>query len=224
MLKDNENLNIAYEYSNKNFSHGEIFDILKGDNELLKPIAVLNLLTINTESEAELLLSHLTGVNGKIREVVSFKITELYPKCSRFLNAPELFAEALCDVNPNVVRNILELLKNFEIKQELIMARVEEILKEIDAICSKFKKNREKSHALNIKLFNLYWCLEAIYIVVKETDERLNSILLRCSEMYDYTIREKVAKIAVKAKGIPEKLLQKLHDDDNYYVRRYLNC
>lgn len=219
MRKCNENLNTAFKYCEKNFSNREIFDILREDNDLLKPIAVLNIKEITSKEEAELLLGHLTGVDGKIREVVSLKLAELWQEYSELLYAPELFTDALCDVNPNVVRNILEL----PLDASLIAQRAEEILDDMEKICSKFRRNREKSHALNVKLFNLYWCLEGIYHNFSgDLDEKLKTILLRSAKSFDYTIREKVAKIAKKAANAPDELLQKLENDVNFYVKRQI--
>lgn len=226
MRKSNEKLNIAYKYSEKNFSDGEIFEILRGNDDLIKPIAVLNLRIIKSLEEGELLLSHLSGVDGKIREVVSFKILELYDNYPDFLNSPELYVDALCDVNPNVCRNVIELLKKHPTcpqVQSLIVGRIEKILEEIDKICSKFKRNREKSHAMNVKLFNLYWCLEGFYVTFEgKIDCAAENILLRSAESYDYTIREKVAKIVASAENPPQELLRKLQNDINFYVKRQL--
>ncbi|GBF23217.1 hypothetical protein tpqmel_0621 [Candidatus Gastranaerophilus sp. (ex Termes propinquus)] len=218
------NLDIAFEYIGKNFSADCIFSILKNDNELLKPIAVLALEELNSEDEGRLLLSHLTGVNGKIREVVSLKITELYPKTPHFLNATKLYVDALCDVNPNVCRNIIDILvqNNPPKVLEPLTERIEQILDEIDSIVVKFRRNKEKSHALNVKIFNLYWCLEGLFYALEGSNERIERILARCSDMYDYTIREKTAKILSKIKPAPEYLLEKLKNDDNFYVKLQL--
>lgn len=223
MQKGNENLNTVYKYCKRELLHYEIFDILKGDNELLKPLAVLSLKKLESKEEGELLLAHLTGVDGKIREAVSYKAAELYGEYKDFLDNPKLYTDALCDVNPNVCRNIIELLTKYPIAPEHILKRAEEILEEVDKICSKFKRNREKSHALNVKLFNLYWCLEGFYCIYDGyTNNRLEKILLRCADMHDYTIREKVAKILVKMKNAPIGLLQKLENDLNFYVKKQL--
>ena len=130
--------------------------------------------------------------------------------------------QAILDVNPNVARNIIEFLKitKLNIKEEIYTA-VEFIMTEIEKNSRPKKWRSQKNHILTKKYFNLYWLLEAISEGFEEIsgDEFLIKILEENSDNYDYTIREKVAKILTRMKNPPPELLQKMQNDDNYYVK-----
>lgn len=229
MNKFNENFDIsklAYELSDKNFSSDEIFEILKNGNDLEKQAVLINLNKINTQDEFEIFISNLTNQSGPIRENVSLKLAELD---LNFNINNNLILDALCDVNPNVCRNITEFLKKYNnenLKNELvsrIKILIEDIFKYYSATPKKFRENKEKSkknHIINKKIFHLYWCLEGLSIIIDdEIDKNIEEILKISSDFYDYTIREKTAQILAKIKNPPDELLQKLKNDDNFYVK-----
>ena len=224
MNKFNENQDIsknAYEFSCMNLNNSEIFNILQNGEEYEKPIAIMNFESLNQE-EANKLIFYLTNQDGPIREAVSTVILEFCPKIEECTK--EKIVSALCDVNPNVCRNIVEYLKNTngEILKEDIIKRINILLEEIEKECSKFRKNMEKNHILNKKIFHLYWCLEGLCYCIEEIDEVLFDILDKTSEFYDYTIREKTAQILAKVKNPPKNLIEKLMHDENFYVRNKL--
>ncbi len=228
MNKYNENQNISntvYSLAEKEFSHSEIFDILKGNNEDIKPTVLLDLKELKNQEELDLLMYHLTNHDGRIREAAAFKLLELKPE---FAIDPEILIAALLDVNPNVCRYIVEFLGYYkgDIKKNIIH-KIKNILDEIaqkySKTAPKFMGNREKSrkdHAFNKKIFNLYWCLEALCSVLGDKiDNDIEEILNVCTNFCDYTIREKTAQILAKVKNPPRELFNKLKDDDNFYVR-----
>ncbi len=228
MNKYNENQNIsnmAYALAGKEFPDSEIFDILKKNNEDIKPVALLNLRELQSQKETDLLVYHLTNHDGRVREAAAFKLLELKP-C--FDIDPEILIAALLDVNPNVCRCIVEFLEYYKSDiKERIINRIKNILDEIaqkySKTAPKFMGNREKSkkdHVFNKKIFNLYWCLEGLCTVLGDTiDNEIIEILNVCGVFHDYTIREKTAQILAKIKNPPCELIDKLKNDDNFYVR-----
>lgn len=214
-------------------AYDEIFEILRGNDDETKAFAVLNLEEIRSEEDLTLLVKHLTNCDGKLREIVSMKLIELTEnKNIKLYGHFPILINALCDVNPNVARNIVSLIGYAELGKlnidEKIIEKIEEILAEIEEKSKPVKWKTQKNHALNKKFFNLYWCLEALSMSLcgKTDNEKLIKILYRCSDFHDYTIREKVAKILVKmhtdgscSHAVPEDLLQKMKNDDNFYVK-----
>lgn len=219
MNKYNENLEISkkdYKLSNK-----EIFDILKNGKDTDKPIAILNFNKLN-EKEAEKLVFYLTDQKGPIREAVSSILPDLCKKITP--NMEEKILMGLLDVNPNVVRNLIPLLEEScpNSLQDKIWGKTRNVLEDIENECSKFRKNKEKNHVINKKIFHLYWLLETISIFCKNLDEEELKIIKKTSEFYDYTIREKTAQILNKVQNPPQNIIEKLKNDKNFYVRNKL--
>ena len=216
-------MNLANENFKTEYKREEIFSILKSDNEDIKPFALVHLEEIKSQEEFDLFIFHLTNHDGRIREIVSYKFIELLPvEFCLMEKHKKTIVQGILDVNPNVARNIIEFLKlsKLNIKQEIYTA-VEFIMGEIEKNSRPKKWRSQKNHVLTKKYFNLYWLLEAISEGFEEieADEFLIKILEENSDNYDYTIREKVAKILTKMKNPPQKLLQKMQNDDNYYVK-----
>ena len=103
---------------------------------------------------------------------------------------------------------------------------IDDIFEYYSATPQKFRENKEKSkknHVINKKIFHLYWCLEGLSIIIDDKiDKNVEEILKVCSDFYDYTIREKTAQILAKIKNPPSELLQKLKNDDNFYVKNQI--
>ena len=228
----------AYNLTLKDYTKDEIIDILSKNELEIKPVAIINLKSIDNEFEAKLLLNHLTGIDGRIREAVSFVLSELSEKNNEFVkfyldeNSKEILLKSITDINPNVVRNIISFIKRSEIlKKELknkIISKTIEVLNSLNQYIKEgfpFSENAEKSlknHAKNKLTFNLYWLLEVISILDVDNIEELDDILTKTSVFLDYTIREKTAQILSKMKNPPLELLRKLKNDENMYVKNQL--
>lgn len=215
-------MNIDDDSLNITFSYNKAIEILKGIDDELKPFAVLGIEEIENENDFELLIKHLTNCDGRIRELVAIKLNEL-SGIETWLNAhyPTL-TNAICDINPNVARNIADLIEKKRLKiGENLIGRINEILLEIELNSKPKKWKTQKNHSLNKKFFNLYWCLEGLSgCLSNENDtKKLIEILNSASMFDDYTIREKVAKILAKMENPPENLLLKMKEDDNFYVK-----
>ncbi len=208
-------------FLNGDFEYGDIISCLASSEEDLKPYALLELGEIKSEDDFRIIISNLTGHDGRIRELVSSKLCEI--SCVNYAHTsyPDLI-NALCDVNPNVSRNIVQFisLNQIPLNNELI-ERILLIMQEIESNSKPKKWRTQKNHMLNKMYFKLYWCLEALAENFNQpfNDEKLEKILTENSECVDYTIREKVAKILSKMKNPPEELYQKMKNDENYYVK-----
>lgn len=213
----------------KEYSHEQIIDVMKTENDFEKQICILKLKTLKSQEEADLLVFQLTEHHGLIREASASKINEfiLEKKLnSLFLNqyASEAFIKAVNDINPNICRLICAVLKPlFDTNEEekrlflnSLYRRFEKIFEELEHL--------KRSRLYTKKLFNLYWSLEALAMLEPEADEKLESVISVASSLRDYTIREKAAMVLsslnVSSENL-EKVKAKLKDDENFYVKRY---
>ena len=228
MNKSNENFLIVQNAIN--MTRYEAFKVLLGDNEILKPYAFINIDEIKSKDEANLIAYHLTNHPNPTREACALVLADIGGS-EFFSDYAEIFTDSICDINPNVCRAIIEfLVKNPPLASKtlpFIIERVEKILadfkiyeKEFGAFKDNKMRNR-KNHAKNKKLFNLYWCLEAICEIYSAVgfDDEIIKICFVTVDFLDYTIREKTAKILAKMPNPPKELLQKLKNDKNFYVK-----
>lgn len=224
------NFELACKMSEQDFSHDELLNLLQNGNIPEKQIAALKLKTINNIEEANILMNNLTGCDGKIREAVALKISNLLnaaPSLSEFFFYPEIFADATIDINGNICRLVLNSIKILKSDKNFTEKYLSKILKFIDEAYKELDNFifRDKKYVINKQLFKLYWCLEALKLFVEEIDkEKLLYILERASKEKEYTIREKVAQILVFCDDKRFEQLKKLLEaDENYYVREVFN-
>ena len=231
--KNNNDFKIACELSEKKLTHDEMIEMLKTGNVPQKQYAALNLDIIQNKEEGKILVSNLTGCDGKIREAVALKINQLLTAdtaISPFIYSyPETFANASVDINANICRLVIDsvgILKNdheFSKKySEKILEFISQAFEEIDKFIF-----RDKKYIINKQLFKLYWCLESLKLFVNDIPKNtLINILERASQEKEYTIREKVAQILTSTNDdIFKSLRKKLQQDGNYYVREAVkNC
>ena len=219
------NFEQAYMLANKTFSHDELVNMLKTGNIPQKQIASLKFDYVKSKEDAECLLNNLTGCDGKIREASALKINYILKTQEEsavfFSDYPEVFADAVIDINANICRLaaecacILKPNKNFAQKYtERILCFINEAFKELDGFIF-----RDKKYVINKQLFKLYWCFETLkdyYDMLP--DDILSEILTRGSEVKEYKIRKKTAQIVLLS-GKFSSLKEKLQSDENYYVR-----
>ena len=62
-----QNFTNALNFYETNYSHEQLIDMLKNGNIVQKQISALKLESINSSDDANILLSNLTGQDGKIR-------------------------------------------------------------------------------------------------------------------------------------------------------------
>ena len=223
---------MALKLCESNYSHEELISFLQSGNIAQKQIAALMLTTVYSQREADILLSNLTGCDGKIREAVSLKLCELMQnnKISEYFNSVNnipVFLNSIVDINANICRNMINALKNLKYdngfcvefcKQLAFQTKsLLDIVEHLDFCEGKYKVNKD--------VFKLYWCLETVYEFYDVISfEDLKEIILRAKDINEYTIREKSAKILTHNFEDPELFAaaEQLKKDANFYVRRYL--
>lgn len=219
-------MNTCFEQNIK-YNYEDLINFLTSSNIKEKHFAVLELEEIRSVDDAKLLVSNLVGQDGKIREAVAFKINEFYHNSNlvKLLTNEDNFAvllQGIMDINGNVCRQICSL-NNEEFNQYLsqnLPTKIDEILERIKEL-----EVNEKQYVISKRNFQLYWCLEALCNVIDKVDfDKIKDILFATAEFNDYTIREKTAKILTELDNHQiAEIKEKLKNDENYYVRRYLN-
>lgn len=231
-----ENIQILKEIENavllcqKDYTREDIFRVLKLNSasnpeiDIEKQICILKLDTVVNQEEADLLAYHQTGQHGLIREACSQKINEFMKNSSsvKFFQTKEIsliLLKAVNDINPNICRTIIEVLPFIEDKNYFL----DNLYKRFDDVFEELEKLK-RSNWYTKKLFNLYWCLEALAVLRAPVDKRLESVLERCSRFRDYTIREKTAMVLSllnQSSSVIESIKELLKNDENFYVQRY---
>ena len=219
----------AFSYCEANFNHEEIINELWGSDDLKKQLCLIELKTIKSQSEADILVSNLINQSGPIRETASFKILELikdekYRPLFQKQEILDILVKGITDINPTVSRNVVEIITyvdNYEYLYNSILSEIKTTLSKFDDI------RQEKSYVTNKKNFNLYWNLEAIVNISSEIKpcNDLFEILKITAQSNDYTIREKTAKVAnvLSSRDISfVNILDSLKEDENTYVLKYV--
>ncbi len=219
-----KNFSRAVELCSTTFSRDELFAFLQNGNMPEKQFAALEIDSVQTQNEADILMKNLTGCDGKIREAVAFKLSEVIPCCKElFLKYPDIFADATIDINANICRIIIESLPYLK-DREFAIAYTNKMYKFIDEAFAQLDSFifRDKKYTINKQLFKLYWCLEGLNVFFDFLDEeKLYKVLSKCAEISEYTIREKTALLLcnnIQSAQLIE-LRQALKNDTNYYVR-----
>ena len=219
------NFNKALTLCSESYTKEQLLCFLKNGNLPEKQFAALEINSIESQEEADILMSNLTGCDGKIREAVAFKLGELVSDNPQlFAKYPKIFADATIDINANICREIIEVLKllrDYEDFAKSYVSYIKEIINNALETLDSFNF-RDKKYTINKQLFKIYWCLEGINIFATYINEdELFSILNRCSQIQEYTIREKVALVLKNnAKSVElDNLKSKLKLDENYYVK-----
>ncbi len=222
-----ENLNKVVELCETTYDTDKIMQILSNGTVMERQVAVLDLTELRSKDDARILMNNLVGIDGKVRQAVAFKILQLIPKYKEFFldeEFYEIFAKSIIDIDSNVCRLDLDAilyLKEYDDFSKYIANRMKDIvftsLDELSKISFRAKK-----YTSNKQYFKIYWCLETLCHFYSYLDfNDLKEILLKCSILPEYTIREKCATILKN--DFEDKDLQKLKNDllsdENYYVR-----
>lgn len=226
-----ENFKHAYDLIINTQSHSELISMLKTGNIVQKQLAALKLDKVSNQEEAQILIDNLTGQDGKIREAVSLKISELMQnKTISELFQPEknleTFLDAIIDINGNICRNIISALSNLKYNKKFCEIFTLELLKRTLKLAEYIQKFdfQEGKYKVNKEVFKLYWYLETISQFAEFVEETLLKEILNITKsINEYTIREKTAKILTRTFKDEEfaKMRELLKNDTNYYVRRF---
>ena len=225
----------AYNFINKKLTNKEIRQILENGTDIEKSAVILNLIYIDNENTAELLIKNLTNQSGPVREAAAFKLSELMPDFKQYFQNKKMLdtiINSLNDVNPNVVRFMLRTLEFIDNKLYIFNSLLEKTKKIFDEISDKPRRGKAQEHIFTKKCFKIYWSLEAIkkiiylkYDIIMEDNclrEDFYELIKNLSEIGEYTIREKIAQI-VNLREIEEfsKIKELLNNDNNYFVKRH---
>ncbi len=221
-------LSQAVKYCETNFLHEDLINELALDNELKKQLCIILISKLNSQTEANLLVSNLTGKSGPIREAASAKILDLisdenYRRYFQGESILDVFVKAITDINPSVSRSLIEIVKFVDNTDYLYKNLIAEINKTL-AELSEIKQN--KSYVANKKNFNLYWNLEAIISISAKINpqKELAKILEVTAMSNDYTIREKTAQVlSLFDNFIFDNAKNILKYDNNIYVKKYID-
>lgn len=228
MTKNNSDYKEAIELFNNKFSHEELIFLLKEGNTIQRQFAALNLDKIYSTNDAEIFISNLVGVDGKIREVVALKLEQFTfetPNLFHNKNIYKKFTEATIDIDGNVCRFAINSANNIINDINFANYYSNELLKIIITALDEISKFtfRDKKYKINKQIFKIYWCLEGLMKFYPYADEIvLNSVIKQCAELQEYTIREKCAKLIIEIGNNDElsDIKSKLMHDENYYVRQ----
>ena len=224
-----ENFNKALNLCEAELTHLGLLELLANGDVAERQFAALSLSCVETQEEAEIVISNLTGCDGKIREAIGSRLDEFLSgeSASFFLPYYEIFADATIDINANISRFVIDAIRVFADNAEfgnkysdILMRFMAEAFEEISKI-----KFRDKKYVLNKQLFKMYWALEGLKGFYKYVDEAcLLNVLQQVLERSEYTIREKAAEILVKFKDKEsfQALIDEVSSDENFYVRRVL--
>ena len=193
------------------------------DNIFPKIFSMIDIDELNSKDEFDSFIINLTNHPAPIREVCASKLEDL--DFDEFLdeNSIDIIVCAITDINPNVSRSVCKLI----IKSQLLQNKLpSKIINKLNQVLSSFSENEikenTKSHAKNKLLFSLYWLLEAIfYCNIDEYENDVVKILHSCVLFSDYTIREKSAQLLSKLNNPPDKLIELVKADSNFYVNFY---
>ena len=223
MAKNISDFDKGCDFYEKNYSQKELWEFLKKGSDMEKQLACLRLENVTTLEEADILMENLTGVDGKIREAVSYKLKEFMQSSFMFFkNAKyyDIFLDAVIDINGNICRNVISAISNLKNDENFakyfktaIFTRAEEVLKKIENFTYKDKK-----YKTNKELFKLYWYLETLAIFDFEDTKELSDLLEKCSKTEEYTIREKVAVLISNLPKSEREKLSSINNDNNPYV------
>ncbi|MDE6138830.1 MAG: hypothetical protein K2F57_05110 [Candidatus Gastranaerophilales bacterium] len=226
-----ENFTQALKLYEQEYTHSQLVELLNSGNIVQKQIAALRLEGIFSSNDAQVLVSNLTGQDGKIREAVSLRLNEFMsnPQMLKYFQSADnyqVFLDAVIDINANICRNVISAISNLKNDSEFCNIFCKKLTILTFDLLDKIEKFnfQDGKYKVNKEVFKLYWCLETIFeFYDKLKFEDLKHIILRSKDIEEYTIREKAAKILTNTFEDTELLKAKieLQNDKNYYVRRF---
>jgi hypothetical protein len=214
-------------YSNNYPPYNALLEYLEGDDFEQKHFALTFISSLENSSDINLFIANIVDQDTKIRELASFRLNDLIVddiSLMEFLDKrPDIVLRTICDVNPQVCRNICSLLPLSQNKPYLI----EQVLNKIDELAEKTQTIRAKTHKVSKDIFNLYWNFFALENLLDKDfkySEKLEQIISICLKYKDYTIREKAAcaakKLLQEGFSVSPDIIEKIQTDENFYVRK----
>ena len=82
--KYKQDFNTALNLYENDYSHEDLILLLENGTVVERQVSALKLNSINSQKEADIFVSNLTGCDGKIREAVSFRLQEFVCRKPQF--------------------------------------------------------------------------------------------------------------------------------------------
>lgn len=221
------NFDECFKFFERELTHAELYECLKSGSIAEKQLACVRIEACSNSEEAEILMQNLTGIDGKVREAVSFKLKTFIPEHKEiFLRKDfyDIFLDSIIDINGNICRNVITALQNLANIEEFYNYAVPKIINLSHAVVDKIESFdcKDRKYVTNKEIFKLYWYLETLSIFPIPNADVLFALLKRCEKIEEYTIREKTARLLLKLPT--EYKLDGLNFDNNFYVNLALKC
>ena len=206
----------------------ELYYFLKQGSLAEKQLACIRIISVDNFEQASILMQNLTGIDGKVREAVSFKLkTFLSEKPDLFKSVEfyNVFLNSIIDINGNICRNIISALINLKSDSEFCEYFIPKLITQAHGVVDSIDRfeYKDRKYVTNKEVFKLYWYLETLSIFDEIPQDLLYSLLERTSVIEEYTIREKTAQLLPKFVEPQPALISNLGYDDNFYVKLALS-
>ncbi len=204
-------------------SQDELYDRLKHGTIVEKQLSCVRIESCGNAEQAEILMNNLTGIDGKVRETVSFKLkTFVAARPELFLRQDfyDIFLDAIIDINGNICRNIICALEPLTDNSRFCEYFIENVIQRALAVTGTIEnfEYKDRKYVTNKEVFKLYWYLEVLSIFNELPAEKLFALLERTAKIEEYTIREKTARLLSKLPPYLAEKLDGLNFDNNFYV------
>lgn len=228
MEENISNFDESFKFFELELSEEELYSYLKNGDISQKQLACVQLESCDSKEKAEILMSNLTGIDGKVRESVSYKLKTFVrrePQLFKRIDFYDIFLDAIIDINGNICRNVLSALEALTEDTEFYAYFVEKVINRALTVTNTIEnfEYKDRKYVTNKEVFKLYWYLEALGIFNNLPAEGLYSLLKRTSKIEEYTIREKTARLLLKLPPEMAEKLDGLNFDNNFYVNLALN-
>lgn len=204
-------------------SQDELYDRLKHGTIAEKQLSCVRIESCGNAEQAEILMNNLTGIDGKVRETVSFKLKTFVaqrPELFARVDFYDIFLDAIIDINGNICRNVISALEALTSEKDFCNYFIENIITRAHAVTNKIEnfEYKDRKYVTNKEVFKLYWYLEVLSIFNELPTEKLFALLERTAKIEEYTIREKTARLLSKLPPEMAEKLDGLNFDNNFYV------
>lgn len=220
------NFDECFKFFEQELSHKELYASLRDGNIAEKQLSCVRIEHCDNAEEAGILMDNLTGIDGKVRETVSFKLKTFVAARPELFSRQEfydIFLDAIIDINGNICRNIICALEPLTSDCHFCEYFIENVMQRALIVTEKIEnfEYKDRKYVTNKEVFKLYWYLEVLGIFNELPAEKIFALLERTSKIEEYTIREKTARLLLK---LPvEYKLDGLNFDNNFYVNLALN-
>lgn len=217
------NFDECFKFFERDLSHKELYTGLRDGNIAQKQLSCVRIESCGNAEQAEILMDNLTGIDGKVRESVSFKLKTfiaIRPELFCRKDFYGIFLDAIIDINGNICRNVISALEALTTERDFSEYFIKNIITRALAVTGTIEnfEYKDRKYVTNKEVFKLYWYLETLGIFSEIPAEELFPLLERTSKIEEYTIREKTARLLSKLPPEMAEKLDGLNFDNNFYV------